>query len=183
MNKPLIIATVALATMPYRAEEPNTPSEADVEITTSSVIEETVDWDHDAKGSRSRVGMSGTKIPGKTTALKSTTEIKQRIKLTPRVHKVTCESDIDIEYYQKNTIAEVRTEISSANCDDFVADYQLRILYFDANGKLQRIVADENWPQGHAGQHTTSYSIEPGSELQRVASRTVSCTCTGDVTQ
>ena len=164
-----------------QAQESATPKErphTETKMTTETVrAEESVDWGHDKSEGRSRLGMSHTKLPGKTTVLKSTTEITQVFDVKQKNDELLCESDIDLEYYQKDTATEVRTLFSSSNCTEFDATYQLRIMYFDANGEIKRIVADEQWPAGRKDQYKTTYPMEANSDLRRVTSRILSCTC------
>ncbi len=148
-----------------------------VEITTETTSEETTDWGYDSKDGRSRIGMSNSRLPGKTKVLKSTTSISQVIDVRQSSNELLCESDIDLEYYQKDKETEVRTLFSSHNCDEFDATYQLRIMYVDADGDIQRIIADEEWPVGRTEQVRKSYPMNPNSELRRVTSRILSCTC------
>ncbi len=162
------------------AQEPDEPSsKPGIEITTKSqtISEESVDWGHEKNEGGSRIGMSGTKRPGKTKIIRSTTEIRQVIDVKQQEGPLECESDIDLEYYQRDTQADIRTRFSSDNCQKFDATYQLQIAYFNSEGKFKRIVADEEWPDDLSGPYRKSYQMEPDSELKRVTSRILSCTC------
>ncbi len=177
--KKLATLLAILALSAHAQEEQETSGKPPVEIinTTQTMTEESVDWGHKKSEGRSRLGMSNTRLPGKTKLIKSSTEIRQVIDIQQQPGPLECESDIDLEYYQKNTETEVRTRFSSANCDEFDATYQLHIMYFDSEGEYKRIVADEQWPNEVTEQYRKTYPMEPNSELKRVTSRILSCTC------
>ena len=172
-----ILAIVALSA--HAQEEQETSGKPQIEIidTTQTVTEEAVDWGHGKSEDWSRLGISNTKLSGKTTLIEFSTEIRQVVDIQQQSGPLECESVIDLEYYQRDTETEVRTRFSSANCDEFDATYQLRIMYFDSEGKFKRIVADEQWPSEITERHRKTYPMEPNSELKRVTSRILSCTC------
>ncbi len=175
----IVIALTALATTTaHETADQNSEHKPKVTIKTTTSSEEETDWGYSRRdGGSSGIGMSGTRLPGKTKVLKTTTEISQVIDIEQSTSELLCESDIDLEYYQKDEVTEVRTLFSSENCAEFDATYQLRIMYFDAEGSVQRIIADEAWPVGQTEQVRKSYPMHPDSELRRVTSRILSCTC------
>ncbi|MFK8029696.1 MAG: hypothetical protein AB8G18_05620 [Gammaproteobacteria bacterium] len=182
MRRTIITITASLLALSSYADSDTKTPEAGNEkttITTTSVSEESVDWGRDGKKKvRASIGITSNKLPGKTKSIKSTTQISRIIEIEqPTASALACESDIDLEYYQRDTATEVRTLFTSENCSEFDAKYQLRIMYFDVDGKLQRIVADEQWPIGQTQQVKKLFPLTPNSELQRVSSRILSCTC------
>ena len=172
-----LLAIVALTAHAQEEKEASATPHVEIKTTTKTVMEESVDWGYNKSEGRSRLGMSNAQRPGKTKVIKSSTEIRQVIDLTLQPVALECESDIDLEYYQRDTETEVRTRFTSANCDDFDATYQLQITYFDSEGTFKRIVAEEQWPNDVTDQHRKSYALEPNSELKRISSRILSCTC------
>jgi hypothetical protein len=170
-------ALVALSAHAQTEEDPTLTPQVEITQSTQSFTEESTDWGHHKSDGASRLGMSSTSTPGKTTSFKTSTEIRQVIDVKQRPGPLTCESDIDLEYYQRDSEAEVRALLTSANCDDFDASYQLRIAYFDSDGKFKRIVADEEWPNDVTGRYRKTYPMEANSELKQVTSRILSCTC------
>ena len=149
----------------------------EINISSETVLEQQLEWEYDKNKGHTRLRSLDTRLPQQSKMLKTTTEINQFIDIELSEPRILCESNLDLEYYQKDTTTEVLTSFSSSNCDDFDANYQIRITYFDANRELKRIVENEAWPAGRKAQYRKTYPMEANSELKRVTSHIVSCTC------
>ncbi|MEM7081738.1 MAG: hypothetical protein AAF465_03310 [Pseudomonadota bacterium] len=177
MKKPTLLILVLALSHTVLADETKTTNTT---ITTTTTTEEEIDWGQHSRDGRERVGMSGTKIPGKKKVLRSTTEISRTIDIMSKPKAEQCNADIDLEYYQKDTVAEVRTLFTVSNCETFDARYQLTVQYFDDDGNFKRAIHDAQWPIGQIERLSSQHELSANAELRRVSSRVVACECIQD---
>lgn len=90
-----------------------------------------------------------------------------------------CEAKLQMEYWQKGDVAEVKSTLDNPECGASSGDYQMRVRYRGADGKLQTDEYDETWERDDAQPIVTTkrYPIGDDVDLVRVTSRGLSCTC------
>lgn len=90
-----------------------------------------------------------------------------------------CETKIDLEYLQRDTIARVNGVISNETCAASGGTYEIAALVKDENGETETLVFSESWRRDddQPVEFTADYPIGENVELIRLSTRRLRCTC------
>ncbi|MEM7280788.1 MAG: hypothetical protein AAF438_04085 [Pseudomonadota bacterium] len=122
-------------------------------------------------------------IPGKTSELKQTLETKTEVTLRAPDQSNRCEVDLELEYKQMDTEAEVTTYASVPGCSHASGPYRLHLTYIDNNDESHSVEHDEEWSLLNNGVATKQYSLAEDVYLTRVYVRRVRCECAAGVVE
>jgi len=94
----------------------------------------------------------------------------------------TCMANLEVEYYQKDSIAHVETELNNDNCAASSGSYVIQIRYKDAAGEHQTKDFEESWERSDAEPVVLAkdYFVADNIDILRVRSRKLNCTCASD---
>lgn len=90
-----------------------------------------------------------------------------------------CETRIDLEYDQRDTIARVKGVLENDTCAASSGDYEVEVLIKDENGEVQTFVFSESWQRDddRPVAIAADYPIGENVELIRLRSQRLRCTC------
>ncbi len=90
-----------------------------------------------------------------------------------------CMANIEIEYYQKNSMAHVETELNNDNCAASSGTYVIQVRYKDAAGEQLTKDFEESWERSDAEAIVgeKDYFVADNIDILRVRSRKLSCIC------
>jgi hypothetical protein len=131
-----------------------------------------------ASASRTRVacGEEDQKV------LRSETELTLSLEIPPPINR-QCETKIDLEYSQRDTIARATGVIKNETCAASEGQYEIEARIENENGESQSLIFEESWQRDddQPVEFTADYPIGENVELIRLRSRGLSCSCVDPV--
>jgi hypothetical protein len=90
-----------------------------------------------------------------------------------------CDTKINLEYVQRDTIAHVNGVISNETCAASGGSYEIAALVKDENGESETLVFSESWHRDddQPVEFTADYPIGENMELIRLSTRRLRCMC------
>jgi hypothetical protein len=94
-----------------------------------------------------------------------------------------CESNLDLEYFQRDTIARVKGMIQNETCGASSGQYDIEAEVKYENGETKTLVFNESWwrDDDQPVAVTAEYPIGENVELIRIRSRRLQCVCAEEV--
>jgi hypothetical protein len=108
-------------------------------------------------------------------------EHKPIIITTPEIVSLECAAQIELQYLQKNTLANVEGTIENEMCAASSGTYVLSIRTRDGNSELTTQEFTETWARedDKAVAFESDYEIGENVELVRIRAMKITCTCAG----
>lgn len=99
----------------------------------------------------------------------------------PQAMAAGCAAIMELEYSQRNTIANVRGTIDNEDCAASSGDYKLAVKIRDANGELKTLEFPETWQRldNQTVEFKGEYPIGENVDLVSVRTKQMHCTCAG----
>jgi hypothetical protein len=90
-----------------------------------------------------------------------------------------CESFLELEYYQKNTHAYVKSTLKNDQCAASSGSYVVRIKYRPDEGEQGQIEYEETWSRNDDADIVTEkdYFVGENLDVRRVSGAKLRCTC------
>lgn len=97
----------------------------------------------------------------------------------PQAMAAGCAAIMELEYSQRNTIANVRGTIDNEDCAASSGDYKLAVKIRDANGELKTLEFPETWQRldDQPVEFKGEYPIGENVDLVNVRTKQMHCTC------
>jgi hypothetical protein len=111
--------------------------------------------------------------------LETNMEFRTKMTLTAPEKTRICSARVEIEYSQRNTIAEAEGTIHTEDCAAAGGLYTIAARYRDENGEIRNVEREESWarkddqPVHFAGKLTIGENVD----LIRVRARKIKCEC------
>ena len=120
---------------------------------------------------RDEAGEESTLIEGK--------EYERTVPVRVHFGKRDCALRIGLEYYQKNTDANVRSTVSNETCGASEGSYVLRIRFRRDSGESEQVEFEETWSRDDDSDVVIEKLYPVGSDLQvtRISTSRLKCTC------
>lgn len=110
------------------------------------------------------------------------TDMEFRHKVTLKAPERTriCSARVEIEYSQRNTIAEAEGTIHTEDCDAASGVYTVSARYKDENGEIHNVETEGSWSRsdGQPVHFAGKLIIGEDVDLIRVRARKIKCECT-----
>lgn len=99
----------------------------------------------------------------------------------PAIVIESCQAEVAISYYQRNTMARVETLIKNPGCPAAEGTYTLKASLRPDGGDLASIEFSEQWQGGEGAviEFTRDYPIGDNVRLVSMRTRDLRCTCPG----
>ena len=93
-----------------------------------------------------------------------------------------CQVLLDIEYYQKNTHAYVKSTLKNEQCAASSGSYTIRIKYRPDDGDPGQVEFEEIWSRDDDADIVTEkeYFVGENLEIRRVSGTKLRCTCAAE---
>jgi hypothetical protein len=94
-----------------------------------------------------------------------------------------CETEIAVEYFQRDTIARVTGLIENETCAASSGQYEIAIRIEDENGELKTLEFSESWlrDDNQSVAFTADYPVGENVEVIRLRSQGLRCTCSDTI--
>ncbi|HEX5049810.1 MAG TPA: hypothetical protein VFX89_22040 [Gammaproteobacteria bacterium] len=98
----------------------------------------------------------------------------------PTAKSTSCEASIQVQFSQRNTVAQLRGTLENRTCAASTGEYSVGVRIKDANGEIKTLEFREQWqrtddqPVSIAG----DYPIGENVDLVSVRTRSLRCSCT-----
>jgi hypothetical protein len=118
---------------------------------------------------------------GPPTILRSEREVTRTLEIAVPA-TLQCETRIDLEYVQRDTLARVNGVIENETCAASSGNYEIEVQVEDENGETTTLVFGESWQRDddRPVAFAADYPIGENVELIRIRSRRLRCTCGDD---
>ena len=109
------------------------------------------------------------------------TDMEFRHKVTLEAPKKTsvCSARVEIEYSQRNTVAEAEGTIHTEDCEAASGVYTIAARYKDENGEIRNIESEKTWSRtdDRPVHFSDQLTIGENVDLIRVRARKIKCEC------
>ena len=103
-----------------------------------------------------------------------------KVDLTLEYQKKACSMTLDLEYYQKVSVAQVKSTLQNDECAASWGSYVLRVHYLPDEGQRSTIEFEETWVRDNDNDVVTEkdYYIGEDLEIRRISAARLHCECT-----
>lgn len=98
---------------------------------------------------------------------------------------LACEAEINLEYFQRDTVASVEARIENSTCAASAGQYDIEVRIRDDNGETSLLEFSESWQRDDDLPVVSmkDYPIGENVDLVRLRTRGLSCTCAEPIQQ